>query len=181
MVLVGSNDSEQLDLMRQLICSYKGCLRRGMEISMKATIYFYRQAVQLVPDIEFRIKDFTSYNLASASGDEEDDPNVSQESDDSPELADLANRFLSLSVTGFCQPLYETRMTHISAIPLELVMYIFKWVVSTELDMKSLEHLALVCKGFYACARDPDIWKLACQRYMHEHCSLLNGWENDAI
>ena len=28
-------------------------------------IYFYRQAVQLVPDIEFRIKDFTSYNLAS--------------------------------------------------------------------------------------------------------------------
>ncbi|PFX18864.1 F-box only protein 9 [Stylophora pistillata] len=48
-------------------------------------IYFYRQAVQLVPDIEFRIKDFT--NLAS----------------------DLANRFHSLSVTGFCQPLYETR------------------------------------------------------------------------
>ena len=28
-------------------------------------IYFYRQAVQLVPDIEVRIKDFTSYNLAS--------------------------------------------------------------------------------------------------------------------
>ena len=28
----------------------------------------------------------------------------------SPELADLANRFLSLSVTGFCQPLYETRV-----------------------------------------------------------------------
>ena len=28
-------------------------------------IYFYRQAVQLVPDIEFRIKDFTSYNLVS--------------------------------------------------------------------------------------------------------------------
>lgn len=139
-------------------------------------IYFYRQAVQLVPDIEFRIKDFTSYNLASASGDEEDDPNVSQESDDSPELADLANRFLSLSVTGFCQPLYDTRMTHISAIPLELVMYIFKWVVSTELDMKSLEHLALVCKGFYACARDPDIWKLACQRVWGVNCGNPVQW-----
>lgn len=24
-----------------------------------------------------------------------------------------------------------------------------------------------VCKGFYACARDPDIWKLACLRYMY--------------
>ena len=41
-------------------------------------------------------------------------------------------------------------MTHISAIPLELVMYIFKWVVSTELDMKSLEHLALVRRNFHA-------------------------------
>ena len=28
-------------------------------------IYFYRQAVQLVPDIEFRIKDFAIQNLSS--------------------------------------------------------------------------------------------------------------------
>ena len=35
-------------------------------------------------------------------------------------------------------------MTHISAIPLELIVYIFKWVVSSELDMKSLEQLARV-------------------------------------
>ncbi|XP_022801235.1 F-box only protein 9-like [Stylophora pistillata] len=37
-------------------------------------IYFYRQAVQLVPDIEFRIKDFT--NLASASGDQGEESDV---------------------------------------------------------------------------------------------------------
>ena len=36
------------------------------------------------------------------------------------------------------------QMTHISAIPLELIMYIFKWVVSVELDMKSLDQLARV-------------------------------------
>ena len=36
------------------------------------------------------------------------------------------------------------QMTHISAIPLELIMYIFKWVVSMELDMKSLDQLARV-------------------------------------
>ena len=46
--------------------------------------------------------------------------------------------------------LSSSQMTHISAIPLELVMYIFKWVVSTELDMKSLEHLALVRRNFHA-------------------------------
>jgi len=30
-----------------------------------SAIYFYRQAVQLVPDIEFRIKDFANQNLTS--------------------------------------------------------------------------------------------------------------------
>ena len=38
------------------------------------------------------------------------------------------------------------QMTHISAIPLELIMYIFKWVVSMELDMRSLDQLARVKK-----------------------------------
>ena len=37
-------------------------------------------------------------------------------------------------------------MTHISAVPLELIMYIFKWVVSVDLDLKSLEQLARVSK-----------------------------------
>lgn len=41
------------------------------------------------------------------------------------------------------------QMTHISAIPLELIMYIFKWVVSTELDMKSLEHLGRVQRNCF--------------------------------
>ena len=51
-------------------------------------------------------------------------------------------------------------MTHISAIPLELVMYIFKWVVSTELDMKSLEHLALVRRHFLAEFKTLFVFKL---------------------
>ena len=40
-------------------------------------------------------------------------------------------------------------MTHISAIPLELIMYIFKWVVSTELDVKSLERLGRVQRNCF--------------------------------
>lgn len=139
-------------------------------------IYFYRKAVQLVPDIEFRIKDFTSYNLTSGNKKREDEDDISHEAYVMPDLADLTNRFHSLSVTGICQPLYETRMTHISAIPLELIMYIFKWVVSMELDMKSLEQLARVCKGFYACARDPDIWRLACLRVWGVNCGSAVQW-----
>lgn len=32
-------------------------------------------------------------------------------------------------------------------------MYIFRWVVSSELDMRALEQLSLVCRGFYISAR----------------------------
>lgn len=174
----GASSSQPLQQPQQLEEKAANLFLQGVSAERNGdlyeAIYFYRQAVQLVPDIEFRIKDFT--NLASASGDQGEESDVSQEPDDLPELADLANRFHSLSVTGFCQPLYETRMTHISAIPLELIMYIFKWVVSTELDMKSLEQLAQVCKGFYACARDSDIWKLACQRVWGVNCGTPVQW-----
>lgn len=141
-------------------------------------IYFYRQAVQLVPDIESRIKDFTNFNLVSEEEDDDDESNMQtfQEPHELSHLADLTNRFNSLSVNAVCQPHYETRMTHISAIPLELIMYIFKWVVSVELDMKSLDQLARVCKGFYACARDPEIWKVACQRLWGVNCGNASQW-----
>lgn len=39
------------------------------------------------------------------------------------------------------------------ALPLEVLMYIFRWVVSSDLDMRALEQLSLVCRGFYICAR----------------------------
>lgn len=40
-----------------------------------------------------------------------------------------------------------------AALPREILMYIFRWVVSSELDMRALEQLSLVCRGFYICAR----------------------------
>lgn len=43
-------------------------------------------------------------------------------------------------------------------------MYIFRWVVSSDLDMRTLEQLSLVCRGFYICARDSDLWRSACLR-----------------
>ncbi|KAL9963273.1 hypothetical protein ACROYT_G032457 [Oculina patagonica] len=139
-------------------------------------IYFYRQAVQLVPDIEFRIKDFANHTCNLTSDNSEEEDGISPDPHDMSHLADLTNRFHSLSVTGICQPHYETRMTHISALPLELIMYIFKWVVSVELDMKSLEQLGRVCKGFYACVRDQDIWKLACLRVWGVNCGSAVQW-----
>jgi F-box protein 9 len=49
-----------------------------------------------------------------------------------------------------------------SSIPSEVLSYIFRWVVSSELDVRSLEQCARVCRGFYICARDPQLWKMIC-------------------
>lgn len=51
---------------------------------------------------------------------------------------------------------------HISDLPMEIILYLMKWIVSADLDLKSLENAANVCKGFYLCARDKEIWRLIC-------------------
>ena len=40
-----------------------------------------------------------------------------------------------------------------TALPPEVLIYIFRWVVSSDLDLRALEQLSLVCRGFYICAR----------------------------
>lgn len=53
---------------------------------------------------------------------------------------------------------------HFSDLPIEIVFYILRWVVSSDLDLRSLEQCSMVSKGFYLCARDPEIWRLACMK-----------------
>lgn len=54
--------------------------------------------------------------------------------------------------------------THVSALPMEIFLYILRWVVSSELDIKSLDTISKVCRGFFVCSRDDEIWKMACIR-----------------
>ena len=49
-------------------------------------------------------------------------------------------------------------------LPIEVMAMILKWVVSSELDTVSLDNISLVCRGFYLCARDEELWRLICQR-----------------
>lgn len=53
---------------------------------------------------------------------------------------------------------------HFGQMPMEIILYILRWVVSKDLDLRSLEMFSRVCRGFYLCARDPEIWRLACLR-----------------
>lgn len=135
-------------------------------------IKFYRMAMQLVPDIEFKINYSRPPDADRGGG------NYMEDSDADGEIEDLLAYFeQQLSVEGsfpkICTPEVEMTQMHISALPREILMYIFRWVVSSDLDMRALEQLSLVCRGFYICARDPEIWRLACLRVWGRKCTKL--------
>ncbi|EDL77753.1 rCG25050, isoform CRA_b [Rattus norvegicus] len=128
--------------------------------------------MQLVPDIEFKI----TYTR-SPDGDGVGSSYI-EDNEDASKMADLLSYFqqqltFQESVLKLCQPELETSQTHISVLPMEVLMYIFRWVVSSDLDLRSLEQLSLVCRGFYICARDPEIWRLACLKVWGRSCMKL--------
>ncbi|XP_074189183.1 F-box only protein 9 isoform X4 [Rhinolophus sinicus] len=132
-------------------------------------IKFYRRAMQLVPDIEFKI----TYTR-SPDGDGVGNSYI-EDNDDDSKMADLLSYFqqqltFQESLLKLCQPELESSQTHISVLPMEVLMYIFRWVVSSDLDLRSLEQLSQVCRGFYICARDPEIWRLACLKVWGRSC-----------
>lgn len=135
-------------------------------------IKFYRMAMQLVPDIEFKVQFSRPPDADRVGG------NYMEDSDADGEIEDLLAYFeqqltLESAFPKFCNPEFETTQVHISALPREILMYIFRWVVSSDLDMRALEQLSLVCRGFYICARDPEIWRLACLRVWGRNCTKL--------
>ncbi|GAB6028274.1 hypothetical protein CHUAL_002454 [Chamberlinius hualienensis] len=155
-------------------------------------IYYYRRAIQLDPDIEFKVAGCLSQ--PKKKDDDEDsyfDEYLHMDRDEYMELAgddededfemdDLLVRFTKLcnKSSKICQPLYEQSIFHISCLPSEILLYICKWVISSELDMKSLEQLSGVCRGFYICARDTELWKTACMRVWGVNCSLPNQYQS---
>ena len=60
---------------------------------------------------------------------------------------------------------------HISCLPIEILIAILKWVVSDQLDLRSLEKCSAVCRCFYVASRSPDLWRIIC----------LNMWGANAL
>lgn len=146
-------------------------------------IEYYRRAMQIVPDIERKI-DYQA--VRSPRGRTESESSISSlDAEDLNTDEDLVRHFQKLQMNNnannTCQPMYMQTSTHFSALPLELVIYIFKWVVTPDLDMKSLENLSQVCRGFYLCSRDEEIWRLACLRIWNVNvgkAKKFGGWRN---
>ncbi|XP_043260971.1 F-box only protein 9 isoform X1 [Colletes gigas] len=155
---------------------------KGIEYERSRKFYeaiqSYKRAVQLVPDIEFRLYD--SSKLKSNDDSLEDlnnivnnvDDNNENCNDEDEEESDLFIKLCKIINDNkcVCLPKFEQNTTHISALPIEIVLYILRWVVSSELDLRSLEMFSSVCRGFYISARDTEIWRLACIRVWGVNC-----------
>ncbi|CAH1729349.1 unnamed protein product [Chironomus riparius] len=161
----------------------------GIELE-RARKYFeavklYRRAVQLEPNIEYKVYQATlaeneqkaaySKNIASSSKGSTENTQIENDDDDLEDLIDSFQKELSLENKPICESSYlpGTLRTgkHISALPVEVLLLILKYVVSNDLDMKSLERFGRVCKGFFLLSRDPEIWKLACYKVWKNNVS----------
>ncbi len=99
-----------------------------------------------------------------ASEDEADELPVDDEKDAETDLVVKFSR-LTVKTSSLCTPedaAMNCDKTHIACLPMELLIYILKWVVSSDLDLRSLEAFASVCRGFYLASRSSDIWRLVC-------------------
>ncbi|XP_033469255.1 F-box only protein 9 isoform X2 [Epinephelus lanceolatus] len=148
---------------------------RAVEEEQNGAVYeaikFYRMAMQLVPDIEFKINYSRPSDADRVGGNYMEDNDVDGEIEDL--LAYFEQQLTLESFPKICTPELDLTQMHISALPREILMYIFRWVVSSDLDMRALEQLSLVCRGFYICARDPEIWHSACLRVWGRNCTKL--------
>lgn len=135
----------------------------------------YRRAVHLDRQIEFKMYDKTrAANKASQDRDigkhQSNDSLDSDENIDDLTTEDLIARFTkSLHVDDTTEPVDDgvirDTSLHLLSLPMEILVYILRWVVSSHLDLRSLEQCSMVSKNLYLCTRQSEIWRLACQRY----------------
>ncbi|XP_048731093.1 F-box only protein 9-like [Ostrea edulis] len=183
----GAEPAKDLQRDSYILEQAKVLFMKGSQLEQSGQLYeavaFYKRATQLVPDIEFHI-DFTSFHNSR----ERQESESSIGSIDNEELEEnLVDYFQNLQLSEdsdnqkFCSPEFQQRVTHISVLPVELLNYVLRWVVSVDLDMKSLENFSLVCRGFYLAARDEGIWRSACQKVWGAStgkCKKYGGWRN---
>ncbi|XP_063953061.1 F-box only protein 9-like isoform X2 [Lytechinus pictus] len=140
---------------------------------MYEAVMFYKQAMQLVPDVESRVQE-SEGNSNSGSN------QVSDDEDDDPDEIETLSIQLQLMTTNdlrsSCYNKTPQTATHISSLPIEVLLYIFRWVVTSRLDLRSLEQLSKVCRGFYVCSRDSEIWRKACVRMWGKKSYLMKEY-----
>jgi len=149
----------------------------------------YKKAIHLMPDVERKAFDITSKRAKSRQQQQQEQAvdrettnkgHSSGVTNESEEI-DLVQSFNSMTLqtrgsTALCQPEdpEAIKNCHISALPMEVLIHIFKWVVSSDLDVKSLESVSGVCRGFYLASRSSDLWRPICLRTWGVHVIPLS-------
>lgn len=163
-------EGSQEDEAAQLFMQGVDLERKGKCIE---AMRLYRRAVQLDVDVEYKCfreiqktreeQNDTKMKSASASHDDDDDSDETVEN-----LIEAFQKELSLHNQGVCEPSFApgtiSTSRHISSLPVEVFLVIIKWLVSNDLDFRSLERFSRVCKGFYLLSRDQEVWKMACTK-----------------
>lgn len=150
---------------------------KGMQLEREGYCYeaieYFRQALKLVPDIEKHIDFKLDPGSSSSASGNSCIPGLEEVEGQSLysltiERDQWVDKF-NTSETHFedvyaCLPERNVSGTHLSNLPNEIILTILRYVVSTELDMRSVENFGTTCKWFYNLARTPQLWQAACQK-----------------
>uniref|UniRef100_A0A1A9X2J5 TPR_REGION domain-containing protein n=1 Tax=Glossina brevipalpis TaxID=37001 RepID=A0A1A9X2J5_9MUSC len=165
--------------------------RKAVDLEQKGKVYdaipYYRRAVQIEPNIEFKYYEYQKLKVQQ-KGIPEKHTNSSENlhlkkfEDGLETCKDLYEKFQKDLSHNYHGKLIQSNRDvgiistemHISDLPPELLLYILRWVISAQLDMRSLEQCSAVCKGLYLCARDEELWRLACVKVWGPNLGTLN-------
>jgi len=161
---------------------------QAVDLEKKGKVFdamkLYRKAVQLVPDIDFKVYEMAKNQKAEEAVASQESV-VEEINDDDEDLTevDLLARFQSAIMksgrliersTGN-KTIITGSSGHFCDLPFEVILLIFRWVVSSDLDVRSLDKCSQTCKGFYICARDPELWRAACSKVWGGTVGFLEG------
>jgi F-box protein 9 len=156
----------------------------------------FQKALDLNPEIETKIyQESLERDRQNARKDDvvnnndNNNTNTLNENEDDENIENLIERFQNelfvdnrqLCSSNLAPGTIQTEK-HISCLPVEVMILILKYVVSAELDIKSLERFGSVCKGFFLLSRENAIWYLACKKVWKNNLSPpsapLNTWRD---
>ncbi|XP_017026635.1 F-box only protein 9 [Drosophila kikkawai] len=200
----GTTQNSNVTEAELLQAKAESLFRTAVQLEQRGKVYdaipFYRKATQIVPDIEFKFyeqqklsHEFVSnkkfHHLAGDFAKQLDlgQPDATEGGADQ-ELDNLFDKFHrdlrqdsiysgKMIASSRDASVLSTGL-HFSDLPPEIVMRILRWVVSAQLDMRSLEQCAAVCKGFYVYARDEELWRLACVKVWGHNVGALDAQDS---
>lgn len=168
----------QFDRAKQMFLNGVEAERKGQ---MFDAIQFYRRSIQLVPDIEFMLFRNSKSSKQDMSRGGSPAPPQAFGQPETPELPRGAMLEQMVVRVGdesktLCEKQTVRSGVHISQLPAEVFEYILRWVASSELDMRSVEMMSVVCVGFYVAVRRSKIWEDACLRLWGVRTGPLDGY-----